>query len=132
MADRPRAWVMAMRWHDLLFAHWPIPAERLRALVPPQLELDTFAGSAWLGIVPFRMSRVRLRGLPPLPGAAAFPELNVRTYVRHRGERPGVWFFSLDADQPLAVEGARRLFHLNYQWAEMSSTRAGEDRKSVV
>jgi uncharacterized protein YqjF (DUF2071 family) len=125
MPERLRAWVLAMRWHDLLFAHWPIPAERLRALVPPQLELDTFGGSAWLGIVPFRMSHVRARGLPPLPGASAFPELNVRTYVHRRGHA-GVWFFSLDASHRLAVRTARALFALPYFDADMRCARAAD------
>jgi hypothetical protein len=111
-----------MVWEDLLFEHWPVPAELLRPLVPDGLELETRDGSAWLGVVPFRMRGVRLRGTPAFPWVGAFPELNVRTYVRH-GDRPGVWFFSLDADQPLAVSVARRLWHLGYVWAEMSCRR---------
>jgi hypothetical protein len=112
------------RWHELLFAHWPLPPDRVRPLVPPALELDTFDGRAWLGVVPFRMSRVRLRGTPALPGLAAFPELNVRTYVRH-GERRGVWFFSLDAASRAAVRAARALFHLPYFDAEMECAERG-------
>src|SRR5436190_12753527 len=96
-------WVMRMRWLDLLFAHWPLPVEALRQLVPAQLEIETFHGTAWLGIVPFRMEDVAPRFLPAPPVAGRFPELNVRTYVRHRG-RSGVWFFSLDAANRLAVE----------------------------
>jgi uncharacterized protein len=98
----------------------------MRIRLPRELELDTFDGQAWLGIVPFRMSGVRLRGLPRLPGLSAFPELNVRTYVRH-GTRPGVWFFSLDAANRLAVAGARAWFRLPYFRARMSCSRAGED-----
>src|SRR5690348_5636242 len=95
--DLPQGpWAMAQNWEDLLFAHWPVPMEAMRALVPRGLNLDTFEGQAWIGIVPFRMSGVRLRGLPPMPGLSAFPELNVRTYVKSGG-KPGVWFFSLDA-----------------------------------
>jgi hypothetical protein len=116
---------MRMRWRDLLFAHWKVPVEALRPLVPPQLEIDTFAGQAWLGVVPFRMEDVAPRFLPAPPGPGAFPELNVRTYVR-LGARPGVWFLSLDAASRLAVEGARRAFHLPYFRATMSSgTEAG-------
>ncbi len=116
---------MRMRWVDLLFAHWPIPVETLRPLVPPALELDTFDGQAWLGIVPFRMEDVAPRFLPAVPGLGAFPELNVRTYVR-RGRRRGVWFLSLDAASRPAVEGARAAFHLPYFRARMSSgTEAG-------
>ena len=114
-----------MRWLDLLFAHWPVPVGALRPLVPDGLELDTHDGQAWLGIVPFRMTDLALRFLPALPGPGAFPELNVRTYVR-RGERRGVWFLSLDAGSRLAVEGARAAFHLPYFRARMSSeTEAG-------
>jgi uncharacterized protein YqjF (DUF2071 family) len=87
---------MCMTWRDLLFAHWPVPPEALLHRVPATLELDTFDGDAWLGVVPFLMDDVQLRWLPPLPGAGRFPELNVRTYVRS-GDRAGVWFFSLDA-----------------------------------
>ena len=107
-----RNWMMRMSWHELLFMHWPVPIEALARLVPDQLEVDTFGGTAWLGVVPFRMTGVAPRGLPNMPGVSAFPELNVRTYVTHRGEKPGVWFFSLDATNWLAVRVARKLFHL--------------------
>jgi uncharacterized protein len=118
-------WVMAQVWHDLLFAHWPISVERMRAAVPRGLEVDTFEGRAWLGIVPFRMTGVRVRGTPPLPRISAFPELNVRTYVRFE-DRPGVLFFSLDARNPIAVAIARAWFHLPYFRARMSCEREGE------
>ncbi len=114
-----------MAWEDLLFAHWPVPAESLRQRLPRGLELDTFGGVAWLGIVPFRMSGARLRGTPALPGVSAFPELNVRTYVRHDG-RPGVWFFSLDASSRFAVRAARAVFHLPYFDARMEFRRDGD------
>jgi uncharacterized protein len=113
-------WVMRMRWVDLLFAHWPVPAEALRPLIPPGLELDIHEGQAWLGIVPFRMEDVGPRFLPAPPGPGAFPELNVRTYVRRRG-RGAVWFLSLDAASRLAVAGARTAFHLPYYRARMST-----------
>ena len=116
---------MRMRWVDLLFAHWPVPIEALRPLVPSGLEIDTFDGTAWLGIVPFRMEGVAPRFLPAVPGLSAFPELNVRTYVRRAG-RGGVWFLSLDAASRPAVEGARAGFHLPYFLAHMSAeTEAG-------
>ena len=118
-------WVFRMVWDDLLFEHWRVPAELLRPFIPGGLELETFDGSAWIAVVPFRMTGVRARATPSLPWLSDFPELNVRTYVR-AGGRPGVWFFSLDADQPVAVATARRFFHLNYQWAEMACERAGE------
>lgn len=113
------SWVMAMAWEDLLFAHWLVPAEVLQRLLPAGLEPDLHDGQAWLGVVPFRMAGTRLRGLPPMPGAADFPELNVRTYVTHGG-KPGVWFFSLDAASWLAVRTARRVFHLPYFDARMT------------
>ena len=109
---------MAQNWHDLLFAHWEVPLEKVRELVPRGLEIDTFERRAWLGVVPFRMSGVRLRGTPALPGLSAFPELNVRTYVT-AGGKPGVWFFSLDAANRIAVEVARAWFHLSYFFARM-------------
>lgn len=113
-----------MRWEDLLFLHWRVPAARLRAHLPPGLELETFDGAAWLGVVPFRMAATRWRWLPPVPGTHAFPELNVRTYVRANG-RPGVWFFSLDATSVLAVAGARCTFGLPYFRARIGCGRAG-------
>jgi uncharacterized protein len=120
-----RPWVMAMQWHDLLFMHWPVPPVALHALIPPALALETFDGTAWLGITPFRMAGTRPRWVPPLPWLSAFPELNVRTYVTAEG-KPGVWFFSLDASNPLAVRGARTLFHLPYYDAAMTAESDGE------
>jgi uncharacterized protein len=111
---------MAQSWHDLLFAHWPIDAAQLRPHIPTRLTIDTFAGQAWIAVVPFRMSGVRLRGTPALPWLSAFPELNVRTYVS-AGNKPGVWFFSLDAQNPIAVAVARAWFHLPYFRASMHS-----------
>jgi uncharacterized protein len=111
-----------MTWHDLLFAHWPIEESAIRDLVPRDLEIERFDGAAWLGVVPFRMT-IRPRGLPGLL-KSRFNEVNVRTYVRHRG-RSGVWFFSLDATHRLTVWGARRFFHLPYHLAAMSSTTTG-------
>lgn len=116
-----RAHAVAMRWEALLFMHWPIDAAWLRPHVPKSLSIDEFGGSAWIGIVPFRMVGIRSRVLPPLPGLSRFPELNVRTYVTVGG-KPGVWFFSLDAAHRIAVWTARRVFHLNYCLADMSCT----------
>jgi uncharacterized protein YqjF (DUF2071 family) len=112
---------MAQTWHDLLFAHWPVPPTALRPLVPEALPLDLWEGQAWLGVVPFRMTGIRFRWLPPIPGTSAFAELNVRTYVVLDG-RPGVWFFSLDAASALAVAGARFAYHLPYWRARMAVT----------
>lgn len=117
-------WALKMRWHDLLFMHWPVPEGSLRPLIPPALELDTFDGSAWLAVVPFRMSGVRPRFLPAIPRLSGFPELNLRTYVTHGG-KPGLWFFSLDAHNKTAVRLARATFKLPYFDAEMSCRASG-------
>jgi uncharacterized protein len=109
--DRP--WDMRMRWRDLLFAHWVADPAILRKWIPQGLELDLFEGRAYAGVVPFRMEQVAPRRIPPMPGLHAFPELNLRTYVK-TGGKPGVWFFSLDAGQKFAVRVARRFFHLPY------------------
>jgi uncharacterized protein YqjF (DUF2071 family) len=119
-------WAMRQRWEGLLFAHWRSSVAELRPLIPASLEIDTFGGDAWIGVVPFRMSGVGLRWLPGLPGARAFPELNVRTYVR-LGDRPGVWFFSLDAASRVAVRLARAWFRLPYFDAEMHVNGDGEN-----
>jgi uncharacterized protein YqjF (DUF2071 family) len=116
-------WLMTQTWHDLLFAHWPVDAGMLRRLVPPAFALDTFEDQAWLGIVPFRMTNVAPRFVPSLPWISAFPELNVRTYVR-AGERQGVYFFSLDASNPVAVRVARTVVHLPYFTASMECEEA--------
>jgi uncharacterized protein len=120
-----RPWLMRMRWRDLLFAHWVVDVGALRPLVPSALEIDTFDGRAYVGVIPFAMEDVAARGLPAVPYLSAFPEVNVRTYVRHGG-LDGVWFFSLDASRRLAVEGARRGFHLPYLHARMSIERDGD------
>ncbi len=120
-----RPWSLSMEWHDLLFLHWPVDPALLQHQLPPGLELETHDGSAWLGVVPFRMVRTRWRWLPPVPTASNFAELNVRTYVR-AGGRSGVWFFSLDAASRLAVEGARLGFGLPYFRAGMECRRSGE------
>lgn len=112
-------WLMTQTWHDLLFAHWPIDVDAVRRHVPSAFEIDLFEGRAWLGIVPFRMSNVAPRLVPAVPWISAFPELNVRTYVRV-GDRTGVYFFSLDATNPLAVGVARVLVHLPYFTASMT------------
>ncbi len=116
---------MRQIWHRLLFAHWPIAAERLRRFVPSPLRLDEREGSAWIGVLPFHATGVRLRGLPPLPLANAFAELNVRTYVELDG-KPGVFFFSLDATLLPAVLGATALYRLPYYWADIDVKREEE------
>jgi uncharacterized protein len=72
-------WIGHMTWSDLLFAHWPVPASALRPHVPPRMEIDEIDGTAWLAVVPFDMTGIYVRGLPPLPGISRTLELNVRT-----------------------------------------------------
>ena len=118
-------WTWRQSWRDLLFAHWPVAAAELRGLVPAPLQLQEFDGTSWVGLVPFRMAGVMKRPLPDLPWVSAFPELNVRLYVEHEG-KPGVWFLSLDAPNPLAVWAARRFFHLPYFRATIEIDALGE------
>ncbi len=117
-----RRWTWRQSWKDLLFAHWPVPVELLRPLVPSGLTVQQFDGTSWIGIVPFRMAGVMRRPLPDLPGLSAFPELNLRLYVERDG-KPGVWFLSLDAANAVAVWGAKRFFHLPYHLAEIGFER---------
>lgn len=124
---RPRRpWLMRQSWLHVLFAHWPVETGILRQVVPACLEIDTFDGVAWVGVVPFTMEAIRFAWCPPLPGLSAFHELNVRTYVKHRG-RPGVWFLSLDAASRVNVWGARTFFRLPYYSAAMSLRLEGSD-----
>ncbi len=110
---------MRQRWSNLLFLHWRVDPDAIRRRLPDGLHLDLHDGEAWLGIVPFFMQRIRPAFLPPVPGLSWFLELNVRTYVHDDHGIPGVWFFSLDCNQPLAVGFARRFFHLPYEHATM-------------
>ena len=95
---------MTQRWNDLLFAHWPVSSEMIAALLPEGLEPDIFQGSAWLGVVPFWLDRIKIRGVPTVPGMRGFPDLNVRTYVRDQNTNtPGMYFFSLPQPSPVAI-----------------------------
>jgi uncharacterized protein YqjF (DUF2071 family) len=116
-APPARPWLIRQTWRDLLFAHWPVAPSALRPLIPAHLALETFGGDAWVGVVPFDLSGLSVR-FTPHRLHLAFPELNVRTYVTAQ-DKPGVWFFSLDAANLLAVLGARATFHLPYYWAAM-------------
>lgn len=123
----PTAPVGRQRWDALLFAHWNVDAAAVQRSLPPGLFVDTHDGGAYVGIVPFFMQRVRPVWLPPLPWVSWFLELNVRTYVHDANGQPGVWFYSLDCNQPLAVMLARRWFHLPYHHARMSAGRRGPE-----
>ena len=113
---------MRQTWDHLLFLHWAWDAAAVQRTLPAGLTVDTFDGRAWVGLVPFFMRRVRPAGLWAVPGISDFLELNVRTYVHDARGRPGVWFYSLDCNQWLAVKIARTFFHLPYEHAEMAAT----------
>jgi uncharacterized protein YqjF (DUF2071 family) len=129
-ARRPaRRAVMRQNWRDLLFLHWPFSPEEVRPFLPPQLELDLFDTTAYVGLVPFTMTGVRPVGFPPVRGLSSFHETNVRTYVRLGNRDPGVWFFSLDAANSCAVRLARKFFHLPYHRAQMFLEREPTDSR---
>ena len=119
-------WFMGQTWIDLLFAHWRVEPEALRRVMPPQLAPQTYDGSGWLGVSPFVIRGLRLRGSPPPPLFSAFPEINVRTYVSVGG-KPGIYFFSLDAGSRPAVFAARRAYRLPYFHSEIAADGGGED-----
>jgi uncharacterized protein YqjF (DUF2071 family) len=130
-ANRPwplprEPWLMAQTWRDLLFAHWSFEPAEVAAVLPESLDLDTYDGRAWIGVTPFELSGLRPRGGLPVPGLSRFPELNVRTYVTV-GDKPGIFFLSLDAANPLAVLAARRAYRLPYFRARMSIRRLDPD-----
>lgn len=123
--------VMHQNWHHLLFLHWEVPESDLRELVPPSLEIDTFDGKAYVSLIPFTVTGTRPLMTPPVPFLSDFHEVNVRTYVHHRGGNPGVWFFSLDASSNIAVTAARTLYHLDYYPAEMRFSATGEPYPTI-
>ncbi len=132
MRERPTGSpLLRQDWGDLLFLHWPVPAELLQPHLPPRLTIDTHDGMAWLAVVPFKMSKVRTRFSPPVPGASELLELNVRTYV-HLDGVPGVWFFSLDATNALAVWAARTFFNLPYLRATMRMDSPSADLRQFT
>ncbi|TKD68302.1 YqjF family protein [Pseudalkalibacillus hwajinpoensis] len=120
--SKRKGWIMKQTWDDLLFLHWPVDASWLQSLLPSELEVDTFDGVAWIGIVPFEMNSIRFRGLPAVPFASQLLELNVRTYVKYNNKH-GVYFFSLDASHAAGVLLARNVFHLPYFKADMSKQK---------
>jgi uncharacterized protein YqjF (DUF2071 family) len=127
LPERRSPWIMRQTWRNLLFAHWRMAPEAVRDRIPPQFELDTFKGFAWVGVIPFSMTDIAPRNLPEIPGLSATLEVNVRTYVRYGG-RSAVYFFSLDAESLPLVLGARWFYHLPYYQAEMSMTASEGER----
>jgi uncharacterized protein YqjF (DUF2071 family) len=118
-------WTQAETRERAVLAHWPVPVSDLARLVPPELELQTFAGEAWLGVGCFPVTNLRLRGLPPLPGLSSLLELEVRTYVSD-GDRPGIWLLSLEVTHRLMVEAAKRRHRLPAYRAEISLVEDGD------
>jgi len=123
--------LMHQNWHHLLFLHWEVPPQELQALLPHGLDLDTFDGKAYVGLVPFTISGVRPSFVPPLPLISSFHEVNVRTYVHRGGKDPGVWFFSLDASSALAVTAARAMYKLPYFDAAMTFAASEEPLPTI-
>ena len=123
--ERPaRVPIMYQTWTDLLFVHWEAPVEAIQATLPAGLTADTWEGRAYVGVIPFFMRNIRPRGVPPLPWVSYFLEMNVRTYVHDANGTPGVWFYSLECNQPGAVWMARALLGLPYRHAAMRARRA--------
>jgi uncharacterized protein len=120
---------MYHRWSQITFLHWRYPAEVVRALVPDSLTVETFDGTAWVGLTPFRMEDARMPGVPALPWLSSFPETNCRTYVRDRRGRSGIWFLSLDAGRLAAAVGGRATYWLPYFWSDMSVCAEGGHRR---
>ena len=121
----PSPHAMYMEWHNLLFAHWAVNPALLESLIPKGLTLETYDGFAWLGVVPFQMRYTAPRKFLSVPFISHFDELNLRTYVTD-GQKRGVWFFSLDCNNPLAVRAARFGFHLPYMDAQMQVSSRGD------
>lgn len=117
---------MLQDWRDAAFLHWPVDPDDVQRLLPDGLTADTFDGSGWVGLIAFDMVGIRVPGLPRVPYLGSFPETNVRTYVRDRSGRPGVWFHSLEATRLLPVLVARSGYSLPYMWARMSIDRTGD------
>lgn len=123
--------VMTQRWADVVFLHWPFEPAAVQRLLPPGVHVDTFNGAAWVALVPFRMERLAVAGLPPFPLIGTFPEVNVRTYVHARGRR-GVWFFSLDVNRLLPTAVARLAYQLPYCFGAADHRRTADTITTAV
>jgi hypothetical protein len=122
---------MVQQWQDLAYIHWRYPIEEIQALLPAGVEVDSFDGSAWVGLIPFSMRNIGLPRLPAVPYFGSFPEVNVRTYVRRNGV-PGVWFFSLDVNRFLPALVARVSYFLPYCWGKASNKRTDTTLETEV
>ena len=123
--------VMVQQWQDLAYIHWRYPIEEIQALLPAGIEVDSFDGSAWVGLIPFSMRNIGLPRMPAVPYFGSFPEVNVRTYVRRNGI-PGVWFFSLDVNRFLPALVARVSYFLPYCWGKASNKRTDTTLETEV
>ncbi|MEA2468206.1 MAG: uncharacterized protein QOJ57_2332 [Thermoleophilaceae bacterium] len=123
LPDAP--WIMGQTWERLAFLHWRVPEEALRRVVHPAIPLDTFDGSAWLGVTPFTVTGLHLRHTPPPPLVSSFHEINVRTYATVDG-KPGIYFLSLDAASKVAVHAARAAYRVPYFHAEIEVERESD------
>jgi uncharacterized protein YqjF (DUF2071 family) len=122
---------MVQQWQDLAYIHWRYPIEEIQALLPAGVEVDSFDGSAWVGLIPFSMKNIGLPRMPAVPYFGSFPEVNVRTYVRRNGV-PGVWFFSLDVNRFLPALVARVSYFLPYCWGKASNKRTDSNLETEV
>lgn len=129
---RPSGWpVMYQTWDKLIFLHWPVPVESIRRFIPERLAIDTFEGQAWIAVTPLTIYGLRPPLFPALPLLSQTNEINVRTYVHLDGNMPGVWFFSLDASNQLAVLGARVGFALPYFHADIHLKTDGRNANFI-
>ena len=123
--------VMKQQWRDLAYIHWRYDPAVVRELLPEGIEVDTFDGSAWVGLIPFSMRNISFPFIPPVPYFGSFPEVNVRTYVKRNGV-PGVWFFSLDVNRLIPAFVARTTYFIPYCWGSASHTKDGQRLRTTV
>ena len=123
--------VMKQQWRDLAYIHWRYDPSVVQALLPEGIEVDTFDGSAWVGLIPFSMRNISFPFIPPVPYFGSFPEVNVRTYVKRNGV-PGVWFFSLDVNRLIPAFVARATYFIPYCWGSASHIKDGQRLRTTV
>lgn len=109
------------RWDRAVFIHYAADAAVLQRDVP--FELDLRDGRAFVSIVAFTLVRMRPRiggrlGEWLFKPIATHEFLNVRTYVRHRGE-PGIYFLAEWLSNPLSVHLGPRTFGLPYKFGRL-------------
>ena len=121
--------VLRQRWAELAYFHWAYEPEVVQRRLPAGVTIDTFDGSAWVGLIPFEMRDVQLGPTPPVPWLGTFIEINVRTYVVDSLGRRAVWFFSLDGPRSAIVAVARSVFALPYCWAQAAHVREGDQHR---